>query len=372
MSITTLKSSDILSLVEDATNLGLSERVNIEDLNKTYGTKSNIFLVKQESDQFVFKLASAREIQGETHGTSMVSKFLCVPKIYKYHINGNKSWLLREYIPGRLMADNIRDLESKRKISLIQSIEKEKEKQLLEMYRKTKKRVSFYDYLSLRANDLFYKRISGKRYKSFYGLSKSSIHKYTEKEITLNGRIFPHTIQENVSLILSKYDKPRVDSVIGYLGHGDAHHGNILINDSNKIWFYDNEYVGTMPAYMELSKPYYNDFLGVLFFHFHDILLGHFSVTGVEESKSELKIKIKSKNKISHRIDVTNIKLAVRREILKNGQDFLTLNDYLFMSHILNRNPNNYPEEVRLLFIAFAMIITDFNPMFPESIYSYF
>ena len=173
--------------------------------------------------------------------------------------------------------------------------------------------------------------------------------------------------------IINKYKSPRQSaSIRAHLGHGDAHHGNIILADNGEVFFFDNEYAGTLPVFMELSKPYYNDFLGALFFYFQNTLTSHFELINVKEEDTVVNIKIKPIKRLTSRLKLTEVKLNTRSKFTDGNRDFMTLNDYLFMCHTLTKDPNYYPEQVQWLFLAFAMIIADFDPFEPESIYRYF
>jgi thiamine kinase-like enzyme len=193
---------------------------------------------------------------------------------------------------------------------------------------------------------------------------------YINKRVVLNGRKFPLTLAEIFQNLKEKYSQTREMAV--FPGHGDGHHGNMLVSNEGKITFFDNEYSCIMPSYMDLSKPYYNDLLGMLFYYFHDRLLDYFSIKSYDEGKTTLNLKIKLNKKIGTRMEITKIKLQERRNFLKDSQNYLKLNDYLFMCHTLNKNPNLFPKKILVIFLAFSEILNEFDSFNPESINSYF
>jgi hypothetical protein len=61
-----------------------------------------------------------------------------------------------------------------------------------------------------------------------------------------------------------------------------------------------------------------------------------------------------------------------KKFVNKKTKDFLSLNDYLVLCHALTKDPNAYPFKTRLLFLIFTVILAQFDPLDPESIYDFF
>jgi hypothetical protein len=155
------------------------------------------------------------------------------------------------------------------------------------------------------------------------------------------------------------------------MGQGDTHHGNIIVDDD--IWFIDNEYADFSSPFMELAKAYYNDFIGILFFHHHDTLNNYFRMQSVVDNGTEIILEIDCPQKITDFIKITEIKLRERSLLVnKNAVDILSLNDYLILCHTLTKNPNSYPQNIQFLFMAFIVVLSQFDPLKPTSIYDYF
>lgn len=354
------------------------EIIGISRIRKLYGANANSFLIKtlnnkdQEQDFFI-KFEEPLKISEEIEGLVKIGNFLPVPKIVVSSVSSNPSWVCSEQIEGQLFTENYLKSPRTDKInaSLVE-IEEEKEKFLIGMYAKTKGQISFDKYLSSKTNQLFYKRITGNRVQDFYfDKNPNNISRYFDKKIVINGKIFDKTVNEVFKEILNKYENPKINNCTSYLGHGDAHHGNILLDTNQKVWFIDAEYSDNIPANMELSKPYYNDFLGELFFHYPDEFLERFELLSTRESEEELFIDLVANKKMVNRLAITNVKIETRKEFLQAGSDFLDLKDYLFMCHTLTKNSNNYSDFLKMMFLAFSVIIMEFDPMDPESIYSF-
>lgn len=355
------------------------EIIGIERVTKIYGSNANSFVLKtlnieNRLETYILKFSRKVHIEDEIQGDKLICKYLPTPALVL--TSKKKSfgleWALYEYIEGELMIEKFIDFElnGKSKESLILEIEKEK---LLRKMHSLNKQIMFKDYLVSKTNLLFYQRINGERYKTFYQTTPNNISRYFNKKITINNHNFSQTIDEVFNQIRNKYIsyKDTNPSLTAILGHGDAHHGNIIVND--KICFIDNEYVGYIPPFMELAKPYYNDFVGTLFFHYNDLLSEYFHIDSIKNGATSLEIKVSIPKKIKLRTLITEAKLTTRKSTVNStSKDFLSLNDYLIMCHTLTKDPHNYSEDAQMMFLVFTLILANFDPFNPSSIYKFF
>lgn len=249
-------------------------------------------------------------------------------------------------------------------------LEQQKEELLKSLYSQPAVEMNYDDYAMSPANQLFRERLYGEQYESFFGKKQNNISRYFDRHISINAYDFPLTVNEIFQSIRGRYSSLGNKTFPAFMGHGDAHHGNIISNHGLK--FIDNEYAGFIPPFMELAKPYYNDFIGTLFFHYHPVLSQHFRIDSFEDTGTKLIFKITSPQKIVWPIKITQIKLSNRKRWVNAAtEDFLLLNEYLILSHTLTKNPNAYPTRTQLLFLAFIEILANFNALDPESIYHF-
>jgi len=356
-----------------------TEVFGAERIVKIYSSNTNGFILKtisprNQATNYILKFSREGHIQNELEGQKLIEPYLHAPKlilISKRKFFGLE-WALYEFVQGKLMTEKFLEAEkNKSKQKYFFEREKEKESLLKKLHSVVKEDFSFNEYLKSKTNQLFYKRLIGARYKTYYGQTKNSLSSYFDHRIELNGKLLPRSINEIVNGIIDKFQNPRTDNVKALLGHGDAHHGNIILNKN--IWFIDSEYAGFMPPYMELAKPYYNDFIGTLFFHYHEILDKYFRISKFNQTKTRLVFRIETPIKMNMYLKVTRIKLNSRQsDINKTTKDFLSLNDYLILCHMLTKNPNTYSKNAQLLFVLFIPLLASFDPLDPESIYRYF
>lgn len=345
--------------------------IKIKRIKKIYHLKANSFIVRTISAEnkgatYFLKFSKKEDIKKEVEGNQFLKKSLPVPKIVL--VSRVFSWILFEYIPGQLMAEKFLKVKSEKELELFCKIEKRKEKLLNILYSAPKIRINFDDYIKSRANKLFSERLFGERYKLFFAKNSKNISSYFDRKFIINNKEFPYSINQIIDLIRKKYYLRNDKKIVAIMGQGDAHHGNIIVN--KKIWFIDNEYADFIPPLMELAKPYYNDFIGTLFFHHHKILNRYFQIDHFKDTGNKLVFRIRCPQKINNFLKITKIKIQEKRTLAnRKTSDFLSLNDYLILCHILTRNPNRYPLKTRMLFLMFVIILAEFDPFNPDSIY---
>lgn len=352
--------------------------VNLKPARKQWSSTANAFFIKALSGKnaginYFLKINRGENIYDEINGVKFLGNILATPKIIlhsKNISNHNNKWILFEYIHGNLMSEKFIASKNTKKMKKFIAYEKLKEMNLKKLHCQKTIKINYTSYIKSRTNRLFYKRLFGKKYKEFYKTNKNNIASLFDREIFINGDKSPFTINQIVNNIKKKYKNNRFKKILAIMGHGDAHHGNIIVND--KIWFIDNEYSDYIPPFMELAKPYYNDFLGTLFFHNQNCLNGYFIIKKYIDNGKKIFIDINTPKKIDNYLKITHIKLLARKNTVnENTDDFLSLNDYLILCHMLTKNPNNYPPKTKKIFLIFIIILARFNPFIPESIYKY-
>lgn len=354
------------------------EIVSIERVQKAYGSNANSFFIKavrNDNKPIIYFLKFGREnnIGNELDGDNFVRGIINTPKVILFSRKKffGYEWILYEYIHGDLMSEVFLKAANKKELRDFCALEKEKEDYLKKLNSGQTVMTNYANYIKFKGNELFRERFLGKRYKEFYNRKADNISSLFDRNISINGKPLDRSINKVLDKIREKYKANRSLKVKAVKGQGDAHHGNIIVNSD--VWFIDNEYAGLTTPFMEIAKPYYNDFLGTLFFHHNDVLNKYFEITDYKDDGKNIDIKIKIPEQIHKYLEITRIKLSARKETVnEKTQDFLSLNDYLILCHILTRNPKDYSQTAQRLFIVFTVILVLFNPFQPESIYSYF
>jgi hypothetical protein len=370
-----------LVVSEIETKLGV-EVCGFERVLKIWGANSNSFYLNvigknNKKDRYFLKFFDqSQTVRDEVKMSEELVKFLPTPEIVLYSTPRFliPPWVLYKFTLGKLMSEMLLEAETgKYELRNFLRFEEEKEERLKNLYENKQGVIRGNSYFGIPANRLFYSRINGKRMEEFY--SNDSISKYFNKNIKLNGRKFRRSIGEVFDDIRRKYEMVKDTEFKVVFGHGDAHHGNLLVARGEKVSFIDNEYGGWLTVPMECSKPYYNDLFLKYFYPFDQASANYFNLDRVEEEGNQLDLKMSLVKKTDERVEVAKVKLRNREKLLRDRSfnDVVDFKDYLFMCHTLARNPNNMKCEVaKYLFLVTCLILEEFDPLDPESFYSYF
>ncbi|HVX92710.1 MAG TPA: hypothetical protein VHA74_01195 [Candidatus Dojkabacteria bacterium] len=344
--------------------------ISVTRIPNYYGTNRNVFIVSLNQDKIDYfaKVTKSNNIRFNTE----VSEHINVPKRYLSTPTKLGNIEFYHYIKGELLTDILLNSQGNpKKENITLKHENDKNKSLLSMYKRTKVSVPYNKILRNKANDLFYKRLFGNRFDEYY---KNAIFKELfAKKLVINGKKFS-SVNTIINRIKNKYCEIDIDkNVEAILGHGDAHHQNILIeNTSNNIYFIDNEYNSLTSLNMEIAKPYYIDLLGNYFFFFNEQLLDIFEVEKYYINADSIEILIKLKSIPTLRVKTAENKISIFKNLLKKCDDPIKLNDYLLMSHLLSRNPSLYAKKILPIFIAYIPIIASFNTLKPQDLFDVF
>lgn len=340
-------------------------------LKNEYGTNQQLFKLVTKNKKFYFLKFCKGNSLYEAEGYENLKKYLPVSRLlFSGYIEG-QAILLYDYILGDLLTDVLLKEEGSNQESSFMKVENKKNKLLADMYNETSQEISLENYLNCVTCSLYYGRLFGDRFKEYYLNKESSLNLNLRKDIVLNGVNFGNCL-DVINSIKSKYENAYYKKLHAIQGHGDAHHQNIIVNSDGGIHFTDFEYVGTIPIAMEISKPYYIDLIGTLFFFFEERLLEHFSFENICESQNSVDLKINIKSLPEIRLKITENKISYFKNLLLDSKDILTLNDYLVLSHLLSRNPNNYSHSTQSLFLIFLILFAKFNPLEPRSLFKFF
>ena len=352
--------------------------IGVERLTGAYNSTKNIFKIKTISKKgirrlYFLKFNRDKDVGGEIGGIKFIGDVVNTPKVIlfsKIGLNEKDKWILFEYIDGILMSNKFCVVNKRKELNSFLKLEIIKERKLSRLHSLCLKKINYNQYLKARTNKLFYKRFIGKRFHDFY-CSHDNVSSLFDRKFYINGRRMSATINQLIADLKNKYKNNELERVPVIMGHGDAHHGNILVNDD--IWFIDNEYAGYVTPFMEVAKPYYNDFIGSLFFHNQKELKKCFKLTKFLDDGENIFINVKMSKIIVKYVAITNVKLSERKYLVnKETKDFLSLNDYLLLCHLLTKNPNFYSSYTQKLFLIFCLLLASFDPFKPESIYKYF
>jgi hypothetical protein len=287
----------------------------------------------------------------------------------------NPTWLLTEYNAGILISEYLLEAEKTKKsdsmLNEIIELEIEKEKELIKSY-KTCKLLNKEDLKKSNGHKLFAQRILGPRMKEYYH-AENTIGELLDYKFIINGKQYSYTLTDKLNEIKHKLEREDFHLYKTYFGHNDAHHGNIIlehnISDYKKFIFIDCEYADYITPLQDLAKPYYNDFIGIYFFYFPEFIRAAVKKSSININRKDKTINIRldiDRDFLDFRVKITEAKIKVREKYLEN--DFLSMNDYLLIAHMLTKNPNSYPIDIQIIFLVFSYLLNEMDYKDPASL----
>ena len=341
-------------------------------ISNRYGVNRKVFEAWDDAGNHRFiKLGPESAIRNAVEHWQKISEYISTPEVTGHIFNGEESVLVCDFVEGMQMTDMVLQAEEIGDFKIPSLIEERKNESLKRLYESTVRSIDVSEYECLPAQSLFRDRILGKRYTEYYGEGQKNIASFFEKPIIINGTKFDYTPTSIIESIKAKLQRPDNKHVLAHLGHGDAHHQNILIGSDRTPSLIDLEYSGATTPRMELAKPYYNDLIGTLFFFFQDSLERRLVLRDSNFTGRFFDFNIEYSGGLSGRVAIAQDKIA-HFSALINADDFLTINEYLIISHLTTRNPNTYSATSQRLFLALIPALYSFDPRRPASLFDVF
>jgi thiamine kinase-like enzyme len=362
------KNSDLESLNQVKPNLQ-----NVTKISNRYGVNARVFEAWSESGAHNFiKFGPEEAIKSAVENSKKVSQFISTPAVTQYELNGKNSFLISEFIDGSLLTDIVFKAEQDNDFEKAARIEGVKNANLQKMYESGLQTVDLATYRAMPAQRLFGDRMLGARFGEYYDSSKRrNIASLFGRHININEIQFKETPEEIIKRIQDKLKSNVEIDILAHLGHGDAHHQNVLVDSAETPYLIDLEYAGLVTPRMEMAKPYYNDLIGTLFYFFGDRLEKSFDIKSVRNSKGVTNFRIQYSGGLDGRIALAQNKIQNFEKLL-DSNDVLTLNEYLLICHLTTRNPNIYSAANKKLFLALIPLLNSFNPKDPASLFDAF
>lgn len=346
-------------------------------IRNIYSSSVNNFIVLTENrDEYFLRLEKSESLDSEIKGNLLLGKYFRVPKILLTadRTVNNPTWLLTEYNAGTLMSEYFLKEEKNRAKSNLDELvamEIEKEEELIKSY-KQHKLLTKEELKKSIGHKLFAQRVLGSRIKEFYSV-ESTVGAFLNYKFKINGKLYDYTLMERLNEIKRKLEEEDFKHYKTYFGHNDAHHGNIILEHGTKgaerFIFIDCEYADYVTPLQDLTKPYYNDFIGIYFFYFPNFIraaVKNVSIN-IDNEKEIVDINLDiNKNFLDFRARIAEAKIKVRKNYLED--DFLNMSDYLLIAHMLTKNPNHYPIDIQIIFLVFAYQISEMDYKNPSSL----
>ncbi|GCE02901.1 HAD family hydrolase [Dictyobacter aurantiacus] len=262
-------------------------------------------------------------------------------------------------IGAPVMFDLMRAVEtgdtSQADVELLAATERRECERLLEIYRSTLKESTAEEHAQAPIHQLFWHRLTGGRLASFYedkwfplpdqpqseekGLSFADLLQY---EWMINGEeigVYGRTLGQLLERAKDVLDPSQAGLTV--IGHGDAHFGNVFLEQQTHYQYFDPAFAGRHTPLLDIVKPYFhNVFATWMYFP--------------KEIEQELSIAVEVRDKkiiVEHNYVLT----PVRQAILDAKRTYLLpqLIELLRERHAL---PENWEEIVRLALLCCPLL----------------
>lgn len=334
--------------------------IKISHVSKLYSSSDRNYIAEGNNNKYFVKIISKSKKRDILEGEKSISISYDTPKnILTIDTEDNMTILIQEYKSGLLFSQIVSEESNYNRLY-------ELERRRLNMFKDcilNTAKIKEIDIRSLKCANIFWNRFQNERFDNFY-LKSIKISEIKDKAIYINNIRQSKTLSEIIESCRNRSLTLAYDTYLCVNGHGDAHRGNIIVDNINELYFIDTEYSQIeIPIEIEIAKSYYNDLYGFLFFSNKDILgenyhtgQMYFDIDGIYISNyldSDNNFKDFLKNKADKLLttaekscELNNIKFKKR-----------LFKDLLLMCHFLTKDPNTYTNEAFNLFIVIMLEI---------------
>lgn len=253
----------------------------------------------------------------------------------------------------------------------IVALQQQADDHLWQIYQHTLEVLPAQDHASAPVHQLFFHRLTGGRYHQFYGGQDVHLPGQTlnyeqldQKYWQINGIAYEDTLNDLVRKAIDRLDPTR-SGTIAVVGHGDAHNGNVFVDQAQgQLVYFDPAFAGRHSPFLDLTKPvFHNVFASWMYFpqavaqalsiqmeiHSEQVVVTHnFVPSALRLAFLDSKLNRVLKP-LLHHLNAQNLLSPHWREELKLALfccPFLTMN---------LRDTQRFPPEITLLGLAIAI-----------------
>ena len=234
----------------------------------------NGFITTEENEKLFFKThVEPQSIIHEYYNSQILAAagYPVIQPIFS-STEWGKQLLIYKFFDSPSLFNVIREIEKNQRQDpeKIVTIQQKADEKLWEIYRKTLQTLDAEDHAKTPIHQLFYHRLTGGRFTSFYQGTEIQLPEKTinfddlaELKWIINGGEFKHSLGELVQLA-THYLNPSISNTPSVVGHGDAHNGNVFI-DENKadLIYFDPAFAGRHSPFLDLAKPLFHNVFAI-------------------------------------------------------------------------------------------------------------
>ncbi len=232
---------------------------------------------------------------------------------------------------------------------MLAAVEREEGARLLDIYRATLAASTAEQHAQAPIHQLFWHRLTGGRLASFYagkqlplagnGRESLAFEQIMSRRWIINGVEQPHTLGELIER--AKVALHPVRAAMTVVGHGDAHFGNVFLEQEHRYLYFDPAFAGRHSPLLDVVKPlFHNIFATWMYFP--------------QEVARDLQLSLVSREKtieITHNFGLT----AVRQAILQAKVESL-LRPLLAELEGRGALPNDWQDILRLALLCCPLL----------------
>ncbi|NEO99735.1 MAG: hypothetical protein F6K58_13865 [Symploca sp. SIO2E9] len=350
------------------------ETVNVRPLAVSLNS-INGFLTTGDGKKLFFKThVEPQSIIHEYYNSSILAEagYPVIQPIFS-STEWGKQLLIYEFFDSPSLFNVARELETGQRQDLEQvvSIQQQADEELREIYLKTLQQLEAKEHASAPIHQLFYHRLTGGRFNSFYQgkniilpTEQINFDNLAQMQWVINGVKFQDTLDELVQLA-TKLLNPSRGKVPSIVGHGDAHNGNVFIDtEQASIIYFDPAFAGRHSPLLDLTKPLFHNVFAIWMYfprEIASILSIKLEITNntlvVEHDFAPTTVRVAFLKSKLHRVLKPILKeLKSRVWLATDWREYLKL--ALFCCPFLTMNLSDtqrFPPEITLLGLAISM-----------------
>lgn len=274
-----------------------------------------------------------------------------------------KQLLIYKFFDFPSLFDVAREIETNKRDNAekIIDIQEKSDDDLWSIYQKTLQTLTAKEHSESPIHQLFYHRLTGGRFSEFYQDTELSLpgqvinyNDLSKRQWVINGIEFQDSLAELVNLA-SEYLNPEGDDTISIVGHGDAHNGNVFVDEANNnLIYFDPAFAGRHSPFLDLTKPLFHNVFAIWMYF-------------PQEVAKDLNISWEIKaNKIivNHNFIPSALRIAFLRSKLAR-----VLQPLLKLLRSQNKLPENWRQYLKLALFCcpfLTMNLSDRNKFSPE------
>ncbi len=338
--------------------------VNLRPLAVSLNSINGI-IITEEGEKLFFKThVEPQSIISEYYNSQILAdaNYPVIQPIFS-STEWGKQLLIYKFFDFPSLFDVTREIETNHKHNAEQiiAIQEKSDDDLWSIYQKTLQPLTATEHSNSPIHQLFYHRLTGGRFTKFYqntelSLPRKSINynELAQMPWVINGLEFQDSLSELVTQA-SLYLNPDRSNTISIVGHGDAHNGNIFVDEPNhNLIYFDPAFAGRHSPFLDLTKPLFHNVFAIWMYF-------------PQEVAQELNITWEIKDNkiiINHNFIPADIRIAFLRSKLSR-----VLQPLLKLLQSQNQLPDNWREYLKLALFCcpfLTMNLSDRNKFPPE------